>query len=50
MQDMAIVSYISDLLHDLDGYGIVLVDEDLVRERLKEYGLFTELKNICKEG
>jgi len=41
-----IAEYLIWVLQDLDGYGIVLSDEALARERLAEYGDFIELKSI----
>jgi len=41
-----IAEYLIWVLQDLDGYGIVLIDEASSRERLAEYGDFVELKSI----
>jgi hypothetical protein len=41
--------YFISILNDLDGRGIIFVDEHLVRQRMKEYGNFLDLQEIFKD-
>jgi hypothetical protein len=45
----AIRKYIKNLLNDLDGRGIIFVDEKLINEHLGTYGDFEVLQKTIKK-